>query len=164
MLSSATRLTPNFTAGELGADNPAIPATAERNIYVVARWLEAARAALGTPLIVKSGYRTPTHNLEVGGSRTSDHVDGLAADFVARGLTPWQVYARLRDATRTLPPWDQLIFYTDGHVHVGLGAAMRGQWRVNIAGEYPFLTTETARKLLPYVAILVLIFLAVRYA
>ncbi len=42
--------------------------------------LEAARAEMGAPVRVMSGYRDPRHNRKVGGSPTSQHMSGLAAD------------------------------------------------------------------------------------
>jgi|SRR6267142_2287153 len=129
-LPSSAKLAPNFTAAELGADNPAADAGVVANLRRVAEWLQAARGLLGVPLRVTRGYATAAHNAEVGGSATSDHLTGLAADFVAVGLTPFAVYQQLGAAmqARQLPAFDQLIYYTaDDHVHVGLGAQMRGE-------------------------------------
>jgi len=51
--------------------------------------LEKIRAELGAiPLVVISGYRTPSHNKREGGSPTSFHMGGLAADFYAAGVAP----------------------------------------------------------------------------
>ena len=124
------KLAPHFTARELGADDPAATDGIVRNLTSVAAWLEAARAIIGAPLTVTSGYRTAAHNAAIGGSPTTDHIKGLAADFVAVGPTPFEVYTRLTQARGQLPAFDQLIFYqTDDHVHVGLGLhpAMRSQ-------------------------------------
>jgi zinc D-Ala-D-Ala carboxypeptidase len=129
-LAATAKLAPNFTAAELGADNPAADATIVANLRRVAEWLQAARGILGVPLRVTSGFRTSARNAEVGGSASSDHVAGLAADFAAVGLTPFNVYQQLNKAVeeRKLPAFDQLVYYAvDDHVHVGLGAQMRGQ-------------------------------------
>jgi zinc D-Ala-D-Ala carboxypeptidase len=131
-LPRSTALSTHFTAGELGADDPAVtPAILANLQQLVVPWLENARAELGgVPLIVTRGFSTPAHNAAVGGSPTSDHPDGLAADFKASGLTPFQVYQRLTAARAAgrLAPFDQLIYYeTDDHVHVGLGARLRGE-------------------------------------
>lgn len=129
-LASSTLLAPHFSAKELGADLPGATAAIAANLRKVAEWLEVARALLMVPLLVTSGFRTTEHNTEIGGSDTSDHVTGLAADFIAQGLTPFDVYRRLTAARNagTLPPFDQVIYYAvDDHIHVGLGSKMRGQ-------------------------------------
>lgn len=42
---------------------------------------DAIRAACGFPLVITSGYRCERRNAEVGGSKDSSHVKGLAADI-----------------------------------------------------------------------------------
>jgi hypothetical protein len=44
-------------------------------------WLDLLRRAWGGPLGVNSGWRCAPHNSEVGGSRTSRHLIGCAADI-----------------------------------------------------------------------------------
>ena len=43
--------------------------------------LDPLREAYGKPIKVNSGYRCPDLNLAVGGSKTSQHMLGLAADI-----------------------------------------------------------------------------------
>lgn len=43
--------------------------------------LTYARIIANTPFVINSGYRCPLHNAEVGGSETSSHLKGLAADI-----------------------------------------------------------------------------------
>ena len=43
--------------------------------------LDPLREAWGRPLTVSSGYRCPALNRAVGGSATSHHMDGMAADI-----------------------------------------------------------------------------------
>jgi hypothetical protein len=162
-LSPSVLLAPHFTAHELGADIAGIPAAAEANLYKVATWLEAARSILGVPLTVTSGYRPLAHNAAVGGSSTSDHPNGLAADFKARGMWAWPtVYDKLRADMGRLPSWDQLIFYpVTGHVHVGLGSRMRREFRIALAeGGYPLITPTLETQIrgsLPVLFVLVLV-------
>ena len=152
-LASGDFLAPHFTARELGADQPSASPGIVANLSRVAQWLEAARAILGVPLDVTNGYRTPAHNAAVGGSATSDHPNGLAADFIPRGLSLRESYDRLHQAATDgqLPPFDQLILYPiQGHIHVGLGSRMRREWRINLyegAGGTPLLTSDLVRRL-----------------
>lgn len=153
LLASAL-LTPNFTAGELGADHPAASPTVVTNLRRVAEWLQAVRDLLGVPIRVTSGYRTVVHNSEVGGSATSDHVTGLAADFVVDGLSPFAVYQALNKAqeARQLPAFDQLVYYAlDNHVHVGLGPRTRGEVLLKTAeGSYVQLAGAYVTKIRGY--------------
>lgn len=154
-LASDAALAAHFSAHELGADDPTADDAIVLNLLGVARWLETARGVLGVPLRITSGYRSPAHNADVGGSSTSDHVRGLAADFEASGLTPYAVYQTLSQAQAQgmLPPFDQLIYYErDDHVHIGLGPQMREQ--VSLAtteGSYLALAGELVTKLRGYV-------------
>src|SRR5260370_15822253 len=154
-LASAMLLAPHFTAAELGADISAIPTVPLLNLYTTGAWLEQARSVLGVPLRVTSGYRTPAHNAEIGGSATSDHPNGLAADFVPEGMTPYEAYRRLKGAISagTLPPFDQLIFYAgDDHIHVGLGPRLRGAVLVGLTeGGYAALTDQLVSRLRGFV-------------
>jgi len=131
----AVRLAPNFflqeftrssAAAEIGVHNSPPPEVLPR-LHYVALWLQQLRDELGEPVIVSSGYRSSEVNEAVGGSPSSDHLTGLAADFYCPHRSAAEVY-RIIQAL----PWahyDQLILYP-GHVHVGLGAPMRGQaWR-----------------------------------
>ncbi|MFA5321199.1 MAG: D-Ala-D-Ala carboxypeptidase family metallohydrolase [Smithella sp.] len=43
------------------------------------------RAYIGRPIRITSGYRTKEHNAKVGGSATSAHLDGDAADIACSG-------------------------------------------------------------------------------
>lgn len=153
-LDPGVLLAPNFTAGELGADNPVIPAAALSNVrYILAPGLQRIRAVLGVPMIVTSGYRTPEHNSEISGSPTSDHPNGLAADFVAKGLTPYAAYTLLSQNMDRLGNFDQVIYYAaDNHIHVGYGPRMRGQVLIKIGEKYDFINDTLAQQLGGFVA------------
>lgn len=69
------------TAYRLAIDN-AIPEWAKRNISaLVDGVLDPLREAWGRPLTVTSGYRCAELNKAVGGSKTSHHCNGMAADI-----------------------------------------------------------------------------------
>lgn len=69
--------------------------------------LDPLRKEYGKPIIVNSGYRCPALNAAVGGSKTSHHMLGLAADITAGSPTKNK---QLFDLTQKLDlPYDQLI-------------------------------------------------------
>ncbi len=50
--------------------------------------LEPLRVKLARPVMITSGYRSPALNRAVGGSKTSHHMQGRAADLIVPGMTP----------------------------------------------------------------------------
>lgn len=57
--------------------------------------LDILRNEIGKPVIINSGYRTPTRNKEVGGAKYSYHMRGMAADIRANGMTPKELANKL---------------------------------------------------------------------
>lgn len=78
--------------------------------------LEPWRERVG-PLRVTSGYRSPDVNAAVGGSKTSQHLRGEAADVIPRDReAAWAELGRMMDAGL---PVDQAIIYEGlPHIHV----------------------------------------------
>lgn len=123
------KLTPHFTLEELvasqtaarrGIDNTPGPDVL-KNLGILAEGLERARALLGAPMLISSGYRCPALNTAVGGARNSAHKSGLAADFIAPGYgTPIQV-CRLLEVHAAEIGFDQLI-QEGTWVHIGFPA------------------------------------------
>jgi hypothetical protein len=50
--------------------------------------LQAMRDRLGKAITITSGYRTPEHNIKVGGAISSKHLIGAAADIKVKGVAP----------------------------------------------------------------------------
>lgn len=126
-----TKLSPNFTLRELtrseaaerqGIDNTPSPTQIENLKALCVNVLEPLRAHLGKPIAISSGYRGPEVNKLIGGSTTSQHSKGEAADFEVFGMSN---HALARTILTLGIPFGQLIleFYspTDpsaGWVHV----------------------------------------------
>lgn len=159
-------VTPHFTAYELGADKPEATDAIVANLRQVAEWMEVARRIIRREIGVtsesdprgkfkmgrRSGFRTPLENLAVGGSPTSDHLRGLSADWTVIDVSLRHSYDILSAAVKRgeLPRFDQLILYPyDGHLHIGLGSQMRGEYRIQLAegGKYLVLTADLINKL-----------------
>lgn len=79
--------------------------------------LEAIRKALGRPITITSGYRSPALNEAIGGAKNSQHTLGCAADIIIAGMTPDEVVKAIRAADL---PYDQLIREYDRWTHVSV--------------------------------------------
>jgi zinc D-Ala-D-Ala carboxypeptidase len=124
--NGAIQLSPNFFLSEfiesneaerLGIDNTPNPIIVQ-SLFEMAKTLEQIRKLLGNgPIIVSSGYRSPALNKAVGGSATSDHMTGRAADFKApRFGTPLQAAKKIADSSIK---FGQLI-WEGSWVHISL--------------------------------------------
>lgn len=97
------RLTVHFSLDELcrsstaqarGIDNTPPPELLPR-LVLLAEMLERIRATVACPVLVSSGYRCAELNAAVGGSSTSDHPQGHAADITAPAFGSATELARL---------------------------------------------------------------------
>lgn len=79
--------------------------------------LQPAREVIGSPFFITSGYRPPILNRLIGGSPTSAHMFGRAADFVVMDHTPYQVADFISGMNL---PYDQLIHEFGRWVHIGI--------------------------------------------
>ena len=125
-------LSPNFhldeftnseTAARRGIDNTPPPAVLAALRRTAAR-MELVRTILGgKPILITSGYRSPPLNRAVGGSKTSAHMRGEAADFICPGFgSPLAICRAL--AIQADLPYDQII--EEGTwVHIGFAATPR---------------------------------------
>lgn len=109
-------LTRSATATTRGIDNtptPEIKANLER---LVDKVLDGLREIYGKPITVNSGYRCPELNKAVGGSKTSDHMNGFAADLTGGSK---QENEKIFNIIRDNFAWTQLINERDfSWVHV----------------------------------------------
>lgn len=113
------QLTPHFTleeftfsetARELGIDNRPPQLAIIDNLGLLALALEQIRFGVGRPIVISSGYRCPRLNIAVGGSKTSVHPDGLAADCNAIGVATFDL---CRYIEANIIGFDQLIHEVD---------------------------------------------------
>ncbi|MFN9979323.1 MAG: YcbK family protein, partial [bacterium] len=58
------------------------------NLERLALFLEQVRKVVNKPISISSGYRSKEVNESVGGSKTSQHCEGCAADFNVKGMSP----------------------------------------------------------------------------
>lgn len=106
------------TAARRGIDNTP-PAHAEANLArLCVEFLENLRARFG-PLRVTSGYRCLVLNTLIGGSSSSAHIDGRAADL--QPLRAGVSLKQMMDWVLASPlDFDQVILEYGGWVHLGI--------------------------------------------
>lgn len=99
-------LTDNFTLSELtksetalrkGLDNEPTPDIIKALQTLAINVLQPIRAHYNKGVKVNSGYRSPEVNASVGGSKTSDHCKGQAADIEIVGLANKELALYIRD-------------------------------------------------------------------
>nr|DAH82787.1 MAG TPA: peptidase [Microviridae sp.] len=57
--------------------------------------LDILRNKIGKPVLITSGYRTPTWNAKVEGAKYSYHMRGMAADIRVNGMTAKEIAREL---------------------------------------------------------------------
>lgn len=109
-------LTVSPTAKKLGIPNTPTAEHIANMKYCCEKILEPVRAKFG-PVTVNSSYRAPLVNKAVGGSKTSQHVNGQAIDFEVNGVDNKTVADWVADNLE----FDQVIleFYTAGDKNSG---------------------------------------------
>lgn len=105
---------------ELATTNAAVKASLTR---VAVELLEPIRALFKVPVQVNSGYRCPDLNRAVGGSASSQHLLGEAADIVIKGYdTEAQEVEAVKKILREMPDFkfgQMLVEF--GCIHISLG-------------------------------------------
>lgn len=119
---SLAQLTGSETAEQHGIDNSP-PAEVIENLKRLAAGLEEVRVLLGSSLDISSGYRCPELNAVLGGATTSQHVRGLAADFVCPGFgSPLEVARAIQTSAIA---FDQCILEFGRWVHLSFDLTPR---------------------------------------
>jgi len=114
---SLSDLTVSATASRRGLSNQPASEAHRSNLGYLASFL----GSLPFELRINSAYRSPAVNQAVGGSSTSQHPNGLAADITPVGLSNKDLATWLWAHRAEFPELDQVIWYTDtSHVHVGI--------------------------------------------
>jgi uncharacterized protein YcbK (DUF882 family) len=126
-------LTPHFSFEELTRTRQAELQDVNRKeardyfdrLKLVAEMLEAIRAKFGV-VRVTSGFRGPALNKAVGGSSSSQHSKGEAADFVCPAVTVDELHKWI--VTESKLPFGQCILEKppgSAWIHISLGAPYR---------------------------------------
>lgn len=79
----AAQLSPAFRVREFRCRDGTDTILIDEGLVVL---LQCIREHFGKPITITSGYRTAAHNAAVGGSKSSQHLLGRAADFYVEGV------------------------------------------------------------------------------
>ena len=103
---SLSELTRSSTALKEGIAND--PNEAQiKDLKRLMDYLDKVREAFGKAIIVTSGFRSPRLNEHIGGSKTSQHMKGQAADIRPHDIKELR---QLFDLIRKVGGFDQLIY------------------------------------------------------
>lgn len=145
--------------GHVGIDNRPTSERIGANIQKIQWKLEEVRDILSehfgaeVPVIIRYGYRCPELNEACGGSPTSAHLEGLAADMVFRGVDVSEAAHVLFQDPDFMRDVDQLI-EERGCLHLGLPCKasaykprrqLRGDAFVNGKRTYPLVAVWTSK-------------------
>ena len=121
------RLAPSFTVREFRCKDGSDEILVDEALVLL---LQCIREHFGEPVTITSGYRTASHNTKVGGSKSSQHLLGRAADIQVQDTDPLAVAAY---AESLMPGWGGVGRYpvkagrAKGWVHVDT-RANKSRW------------------------------------
>jgi uncharacterized protein YcbK (DUF882 family) len=86
--ASDEKIKPHFKASEFQCKDKTEELLVAQDLLNI---LEEIRKHFDKPVIINSGYRTPSWNSKVGGTPNSYHCKGMAADIVVKGKSSKEV-------------------------------------------------------------------------
>jgi uncharacterized protein YcbK (DUF882 family) len=114
------KLSANFKVNEFACSDGSDPVFISQELV---KLLQEIRNHFGKPVTINSGFRTAAHNKSVGGATYSQHLYGMAADIVVKGVTPREVAAY----ANTLMPYTGGIGIYNTFTHVDVRTA-KSRW------------------------------------
>lgn len=103
--------------------------------------LQKIRDHFSAPLIINSGYRTPSHDKRSGGSGAGYHTKGMAADIRISGVEPITIAAYAQSMLGKSGGVECGAYPSGGYVHVDVRP---GKWRaVKASGAINYLTVSS---------------------
>ena len=123
---STRQLSPSFKVREFACKGSDVVLLDDELVVL----LQCIREHFGKPITITSGYRTAAHNAKVGGSKSSQHLLGRAADIQVADTDPMVVAAY---AESLMPTWGGVGRYpvkagrAKGWVHVDT-RANKSRW------------------------------------
>jgi uncharacterized protein YcbK (DUF882 family) len=88
------QVTKNFKLSELEFSDQ-VPPELISNAVELLQNLQVIRDHFQKPIIIISGYRSPTRNEAVGGAKKSQHMEAKAADIKINGIPTEELFSRI---------------------------------------------------------------------
>lgn len=88
------QVTKNFKLSELEFSDKIPPELIAHAVELLQN-LQVIRDHFQKPIIIISGYRSPTRNEAVGGAKKSQHMEAKAADIKINGIPTQELYSRI---------------------------------------------------------------------
>ena len=85
------------------------------SLHLIVFCLQPIRNLINKPIIITSGYRCANLNKILGGAVNSQHLNGQAADFIVKNMTPEKI---INIILKSDIKFDQLINEHDKWVHI----------------------------------------------
>jgi len=139
------QMTHSDTALRKGIDNTPNAGEITNLTKLCETLLEPVQQLIGVPLVINSGYRSPTLNQAVGGATGSAHMDGRACDFkLGKGMDLQTAFDQLR---RSSLPYDQIIFECKAWIHiaipkVGVGPRRQAMTATGTPGKWAYMQVQ----------------------
>lgn len=130
-----------FTKTSHKVDNTPPPEVIKNLTTLCKEVLEPLRAHFNAPVIITSGYRSPTLNKLVGGSATSDHVLGRAADLHVMGVANAEVWKWISANLQVDQIIAEKLSKRDGKagwIHVSFRAGANRKQAISFVGQGKF--------------------------
>ena len=127
------RLSRNFTLDEFllsqtaernGIDMTPSPEVIENLQRLVTACMQPLRDEVGAGIFISSGFRPLQLNTKIGGSSSSEHINGNACDFIVVRMTPFETCELI---VAMALPFDQIIHEFGRWSHLGVRDILRGE-------------------------------------
>ena len=103
------------TAKKNNIDNFPDISSFDNLLHLIVFCLQPIRNLINKPIIITSGYRCANLNKILGGAVNSQHLNGQAADFIVKNMTPEKT---INIILKSDIKFDQLINEHDKWVHI----------------------------------------------
>lgn len=91
------------------------------NLVQIGAIMDKIRQFVGKPIRITSGYRCAKLNQLIGGSKTSQHLKGLAIDFQVVGYSNKQLFDLFKELSKGyIVVFDQLIWQYNSWIHISI--------------------------------------------